>query len=577
MSRDHNKMANSYSSVHPQRQFLNEKNPDIDTYGLIGVIDDNFYGQPAADIYSDKQLRTGEFEIGGVKCDDEDGGLSEFDAVSVITKNKHVAPRLVFLGSDEHLNSSNYGYAADSDYSDRNRTLSDNTRVPDLLKSQNGGAPVSRTVRTHSRNSHTSHVSSDSDLLAELDEHFAENEMNRIQLLSSNLEVGEDASSDNGWHCHDGTIKNPLDKTARNQLIAVSILCILFMIGETIGGILSNSLALFTDVLHLGSDLFSFLISLFAMYWARKPATKNMSFGYHRAEVLGALVSVFFIWSVTGVLVYVAVERIQHKHYMDVKANEMLITAVLGVIFNVVMGVVLHSEICCKSRGGHSGFGHGHSHGGSHSHHSHGHAHSENSSTGYLPLAEESDPCLGSQDEEIAIETEPEPKKSHPKNINVRAAFIHVIGDIIQSLGVLLAAIIIKLKPEDQYKLADPICTFLFSILVLLTTVNVLRDTVRIIMEGVPRDTNYFDIKTNLYKIKDVKAVHGLTVWCLTLEKNALAVHLSVDPASDHQRVLSEATDMLHKRYSFLHTTIQVEDHNPKLVAKCKDCTELKK
>ena len=53
-------------------------------------------------------------------------------------------------------------------------------------------------------------------------------------------------------------------------------------------------------------------------------------------EVLGALISVFVIWVVTAVLVYVAVERIVHEHYKDVKADEMLITAVLGVIFNVV-------------------------------------------------------------------------------------------------------------------------------------------------------------------------------------------------------------------------------------------------
>ncbi|KAH3796747.1 hypothetical protein DPMN_150318 [Dreissena polymorpha] len=241
------------------------------------------------------------------------------------------------------------------------------------------------------------------------------------------------------------------------------------------------------------------------------------------------------------------------------------------------MGVVLHSEICCRHMGGQSGFSHGHSHGRSGSKVSHGHGHSENSGTGYIPLDGENIPRHGSKDDDTNVKSKSEPKKTHAMNINVRAAFIHVIGDIIQSLGVLLAAIIIKLRPEDKYKLADPICTFFFSILVLFTTLNVLRDTIRIIMEGVPRDTNYSDIKTNLYKITNVKAVHGLTVWSLTLEKNAFAVHLSVDQSCDHQTVLTEATDMLNKRYNFLHITIQVEDHNPKLVAKCEDCIEVEK
>ncbi|WAR10544.1 ZNT2-like protein, partial [Mya arenaria] len=202
-------------------------------------------------------------------------------------------------------------------------------------------------------------------------------------------------------------------------------------------------------------------------------------------EVLGALMSVFVIWVVTAVLVYVAIERIVHEHYKEVKADEMLITAVLGVIFNVV------------------------------------------SSSGYQPLLAEDG--VGMPD---SLENEPgtleeaepiEPTKPHPKNINVRAAFIHVVGDIIQSLGVLLAAIIIKLKPEDKYRLADPICTFLFSVLVLFTTITVLH-------KGV-----------------------------------------------DHQAVLAEATEAVHNQFNFLHTTIQVEDHEPKTVAACSSCQELRK
>ncbi|CAF4329410.1 unnamed protein product, partial [Rotaria magnacalcarata] len=63
--------------------------------------------------------------------------------------------------------------------------------------------------------------------------------------------------------------------------------------------------------------------------------------------------------------------------------------------------------------------------------------------------------------------------KKATKNINVRAAIIHVIGDFVQSVGVLCAAILIKFKPE--YKLADPICTFIFSVLVLFTTITIMR------------------------------------------------------------------------------------------------------
>jgi hypothetical protein len=67
----------------------------------------------------------------------------------------------------------------------------------------------------------------------------------------------------------------------------------------------------------------------------------------------------------------------------------------------------------------------------------------------------------------------------HPQNLNIRAAFVHVLGDLVQSLGVLVAAIVIK---YTGFALADPICTFLFSILVLLTTVPVFGDTLTILV-----------------------------------------------------------------------------------------------
>ena len=72
--------------------------------------------------------------------------------------------------------------------------------------------------------------------------------------------------------------------------------------------------------------------------------------------------------------------------------------------------------------------------------------------------------------------------KGQKENINVKAAFIHVIGDFVQSLGVFTAALVIYFKPE--WKIVDPICTFVFSILVLGTTISILRNTMNVLMEG---------------------------------------------------------------------------------------------
>ena len=72
--------------------------------------------------------------------------------------------------------------------------------------------------------------------------------------------------------------------------------------------------------------------------------------------------------------------------------------------------------------------------------------------------------------------------EGHKENINVKAAFIHVIGDFVQSVGVFTAALIIYFKPE--WKIVDPICTFIFSVLVLCTTISILRNTMNVLMEG---------------------------------------------------------------------------------------------
>lgn len=87
------------------------------------------------------------------------------------------------------------------------------------------------------------------------------------------------------------------------------------------------------------------------------------------------------------------------------------------------------------------------------------------------------------------------------ENMNVRAAIIHMVGDMIQSLGVIVAALIIYFKPE--WKIADPICTFLFSILVMITTVPIFIDCMRILMESSPSDIETLDLYNAILKVSD--------------------------------------------------------------------------
>lgn len=105
---------------------------------------------------------------------------------------------------------------------------------------------------------------------------------------------------------------------------------------------MSGSIAIFTDTAHLASDIMGFAISIYSLKTAQRPATKNLSYGYHRAEVIGTLVSISFLWVMTLFLVGEAIKRVINPP--EVEGGIMLITAVGGLIFNIIQMRVLHEE-----------------------------------------------------------------------------------------------------------------------------------------------------------------------------------------------------------------------------------------
>lgn len=137
------------------------------------------------------------------------------------------------------------------------------------------------------------------------------------------------------------------------------------MILEVIGGYWSGSIAIITDAAHMLSDVAGFLISYFAIYLGSRPANYHMSFGYHRAEILGALASVLLIWGLIIWLFVEAIHRIVDPEEID--GEIMLITASVGLVFNFIAIFTLHS---CGGGHHHHGHDHGHDHG-----HGHGHSH----------------------------------------------------------------------------------------------------------------------------------------------------------------------------------------------------------
>jgi zinc transporter 2 len=123
------------------------------------------------------------------------------------------------------------------------------------------------------------------------------------------------------------------------KLLIVSGLCFVFMGGEIGGGIISGSLAILTDAAHMLSDVAGFMVSYVAIYLGNRRASFGMSFGFHRAEILGAVASILLIW---GLIIWLLIEAARRMiHGSEIDGKIMLITACVGLAFNLINIFVL--------------------------------------------------------------------------------------------------------------------------------------------------------------------------------------------------------------------------------------------
>jgi len=317
--------------------------------------------------------------------------------------------------------------------------------------------------------------------------------------------------------------KVEIDKIAMGRLILSAMFCTVFMTFEFVGGCIADSTAIQTDAAHLFADLIALGIAMSSIWISTKAPTDGMSYGYLRAEVIGAFVNIITIYVLNVVLIIVAMKQIvecsikgmdEWNKASDLKPRTMLYVSGAGVAINFVMGVVLHQP--------------GHSHG----------AKAKNFSN------------------TSAIETG-EPAKKERLSINVRAMWIHVATDLFQSLLVFIAAIIIDIYPD--YKIIDPIATVIGAILVTGMTWPILKDVLNILMQGTPEGITVKDIDDLLVTVQGVYSSHQLRIWAITTDKFAVSGHILISPDMDTQDILKSATQTVQGKYNFFDAALQVE------------------
>ena len=148
------------------------------------------------------------------------------------------------------------------------------------------------------------------------------------------------------------------------------------------------------------------------------------------------------------------------------------------------------------------------------------------------------------------------PADAPARNINVDSAYLHVLGDMLMSIGVITAATVIYFRPDLWW--FDPICTFAFAIMILVTSYPTLKSCVDVMMEGTPENIDVSQLEQDIWEQNkaDIIDVHDMHCWALSMGKISFTVHIK---SRKPLKTLAAVTDLCRRKYHLFHTTIQVE------------------
>jgi cobalt-zinc-cadmium efflux system protein len=266
----------------------------------------------------------------------------------------------------------------------------------------------------------------------------------------------------------------------------------LYFAAELVAGLFANSLALVTDAIHMLTDIAALLLSLFTLWISTRPANAAKTYGYLRAEILGALLNGLFLWVLVAFIWLEAAQRLRHPQ--EVRGLIVIATALVGLVVNTFSAWMTFGE----ARIGRAG-------------------------------------------------------------IAVRAVFVHVVSDLIGTLGVLIAG---ALTYFTHSPVADPAVSLVIGGLIIYGSWGLVREGVDILMESVPHDMDLDELRKDLLAVPGALEVHDLHVWCLTSRQVALSAHAVVAPGTNRDRVLADISSMLDRKFSIRHITVQLERDN---------------
>ena len=343
------------------------------------------------------------------------------------------------------------------------------------------------------------------------------------------------------------------NRKAMKKLIIVLLTSCVFIVVEILGGYYADSIAIMSDAAHIASDVIGFGISICALQVAHRNANSKYTFGYHRVEILGAFCSIFVIWLMTVYLFYAATMRFFNEP--EIGGTLMLSVAVLSFFFNLIQIKILHSGegghvhaggAKCTGHGDEGGHDHAHDHGSDDEHdHDHDHDHDHKHDHDHDPKDGEDhvhdhkndhdhdhdhkndhdhDHDHDHKDHHHASVSSETGIKANKRNLNLDAATLHILGDLLNSVGVIIAATIIFIWPDLWY--FDPLCTYFFAFIVLWTTRLTFWQCVILILETTPAHLDVDLVRGRLEKVHGVEEVHDMHIWSINNDKYSFTCHV---------------------------------------------------
>lgn len=297
------------------------------------------------------------------------------------------------------------------------------------------------------------------------------------------------------------------------KIFIIGLLNVIIVIAEIIFGIFSNSLALITDALHNLGDVLALGIAFLAAHYALKEANSKMTFGFVRSEMMAAFVNSAFLCVTMIFVLFESVKRFLNP--VAIEAEQVIWVASIALIANGISAYLL--------RGEHHHHHHGH-------HHTHEHHHDEHCEHGH--------------------------KHEHHGDLNMKAAYLHMLGDAAISLGVIVGAIG-SLYLKTPY--IDPLLSLVFGVYILKSSYGVLRDSFDSLMDANKEGTRA--VENTLMEFDEIHSLHDVHLTSPSSKDRFFSAHIVLKDdlsLSKTEELLEKIRDRL-KISGVTHSILQPE------------------